>query len=102
MIPREELLFTLAMAEKGLRSETPPEVMAELCRVYLAWADAATDGAPVVSVLRRKSDEFGRRAVSERKSTDISRDYHAGQADAWSEAGFELGREADKLEGFEE
>lgn len=40
MIPREELEFTLAMAEKGLRSETPPEVMAELCRVYLAWVDA--------------------------------------------------------------
>lgn len=40
MIPRQEVEFTLAMAEKGLRSETPPEVMAELCRVYLAWVDA--------------------------------------------------------------
>lgn len=39
MIPRAELEFTLAMAKKGLRSETPPEVMAELCRVYLAWVD---------------------------------------------------------------
>lgn len=40
MIPRAEIEFTLAMAQKGLRSETPPEVMAELCRVYLAWVDA--------------------------------------------------------------
>lgn len=40
MIPRAEIEFTKAMAEKGLRSETPPEVMAELCRVYLAWVDA--------------------------------------------------------------
>lgn len=40
MIPRQEVEFTLAMAQKGIRSETPPEVMAELCRVYLAWADA--------------------------------------------------------------
>lgn len=40
MIPRAEIEFCLAMAQKGLRSETPPEVMAELCRVYLAWVDA--------------------------------------------------------------
>ena len=40
MIPRAEIAFTLAMAEKGVRSETPPDVMAELCRVYLAWLEA--------------------------------------------------------------
>ena len=40
MIPRAEIEFTLAMAEKGVRAECPPEVMAELCRVYLAWVDA--------------------------------------------------------------
>lgn len=40
MIPRQEIEFTLAMAEKGVRAEAPPEVMAELCRVYLAWLEA--------------------------------------------------------------
>lgn len=40
MIPRQEIEFTLAMAEKGVRAECPPEVMAKLCRVYLAWVDA--------------------------------------------------------------
>lgn len=41
MIPREEIEFTLAMAEKGLRTEAPADVMAELCRVYLGYLDAA-------------------------------------------------------------
>ena len=40
MIPREEIEFTLAMAEKGVRAEAPAEVMAELCRVYLKYLDA--------------------------------------------------------------
>ena len=40
MIAREEIEFTLAMAEKGIRAQAPAEVMAELCRVYLAYLDA--------------------------------------------------------------
>lgn len=40
MIPHEEIEFTLAMAQKGIRAEAPAKVMEELCRVYLAWLDA--------------------------------------------------------------
>lgn len=53
MIPRAELEFTLAMSQKGIRSETPPEVMAELCRVYLAWVDAPEIVWPAGNQLRR-------------------------------------------------
>lgn len=53
MIPRAELEFTLAAAEAGIRSEPPPEVMADLCRVYLAsqWQPIETapeDETPVI------------------------------------------------------
>lgn len=63
MIPRNEILFTLAMAEKGLRSETPPEVMAELCRVYLAWRDA-----PEMWISPRKEGELASFPVSARQA----------------------------------
>lgn len=39
MIPREEVEFTLKVAEAGARREFPAKVVEELCRVYLAWLD---------------------------------------------------------------
>jgi len=41
-IAREEIVFALAMAQKGVRCEMPPHVAEELCRVWLDW-----EGAPV-------------------------------------------------------